>query len=59
MLKRVKSKAEEQFAAIQKKDKQALMDKEIAQQKRDDKIRRLKALRLAKEAADRTAAAAG
>ena len=59
MLKRVKSKAEEQFAAIQKKDKQALLDKEVAQQKRDDKIRRLKALRLAKEAADRTAAAAG
>ena len=57
MLKRVKSKAEEQFAAIQKKDKQALMDKEIAQQKRDDKIQRLKALRLAKEAADRKAAA--
>ena len=59
MLKRVKSKAEEQFAAIQKKDKQALLDKEIAQQKRVDKTRRLKALRLAKEAADRKAAAAG
>jgi len=59
MLKRVKSKAEEQFAAIQKKDKQALLDKEVAQQKRYDKIRRLKALRLAKEAADRKAATAG
>jgi hypothetical protein len=57
MLKRVKSKAEEQFAAIQKKDKQALMDKEIAQQERMDKTARLKALRLAKEAADRKAAA--
>jgi hypothetical protein len=58
MLKRVKSKAEEQFAAIQKKDKQALLDKETAQDERDTKIRRLKALRLAKEAADRKAAAA-
>ncbi|MBT3552003.1 MAG: hypothetical protein HOO19_20495 [Rhodospirillaceae bacterium] len=58
MLKRVKSKAEEQFAAIQKKDKQALLDKESAQDERDTKIRRLKALRLAKEAADRKAAAA-
>ena len=58
MLKRVKSKAEEQFAAIQKKDKKALLDKESAQDERDTKIRRLKALRLAKEAADRKAAAA-
>ena len=58
MLKRVKSKAEEQFAAIQKKDKQALLDKESAQDERDTKIRRLKSLRLAKEAADRKAAAA-
>ena len=58
MLKRVKSKAEEQFAAIQKKDKQALLDKESAHDERDTKIRRLKALRLAKEATDRKAAAA-
>ncbi len=55
MLKRVKSKAEEQFAAIQKKDKQALLDKEVAQQKRDDKIRRLKALRLAPDHDDHRA----
>ncbi|MAF46720.1 MAG: hypothetical protein QGH73_00530 [Rhodospirillales bacterium] len=56
MLKRVKSKAEEQFAAIQKKDKEALMEKEKAQQARTDKMARLKALRLAKEASDREAA---
>lgn len=56
MLKSVRSRAEEQFAATQKKDKQALKEKEKAQQERDQHIARLRALRLAKEAADKQAA---
>ncbi len=49
----VKSRAEEQFTATQKKAKQALTDSENARQERADHIAKLKALRLAKEAADR------
>jgi len=56
MLKSVKSKAEEKFAAIQKKDKQALKGKKKAQQERADHVASLRALRLAKEAADKKAA---
>ena len=56
MLKSVKSKADEQFAATQTKDKQALNEKEKAGQKRADHIASLRALRLAKEAADKDAA---
>ena len=55
MLKSVKSRAEEQFAATQKKDKQALKDMEKARQERAEKVERLRALRLAKEAADKKA----
>ena len=50
MLKSVKSRAEEQFAATQKKDKQALKEKEKVQQERADHVASLRALRLAKEA---------
>ncbi len=57
MLKSVKSRAEEQFAAIQKKDKPALKEKEKALQERAEHVASLKALRLAKEAADKKAAA--
>ncbi len=53
MLKTVKSRAEEQFAATQKKDKQVLKEKEKAQQERANHMARLRALRLAKEAADK------
>ena len=53
MLKSVKSRAEEQFAATQKKDKQALKEKENAWQQRMEHTARLRALRLAKEAADK------
>ena len=54
MLKSVKSsKAEEQFAATQKKDKQVLKDKEKLQNKSTEKMAALKALRLAKEAVDK------
>ena len=53
MLMTVKSKAEELFAATQKKDKQALKEKENAWQQRMEHTARLRALRLAKEAADK------
>lgn len=53
MLKTAKSKAEEQFAATQKKDRQALEDKEKAQRKGAEHTAKLRALRLAKEAADK------
>jgi hypothetical protein len=57
MYKSVKSVAEEQFAAIQKKAKQALTEKEKARQERAEQVAGLRALRLAKEAADKEAAA--
>ena len=56
MLKTVKSKAEELFTATQKKDKLALKEKEKAEQERADHVANLRALRLAKEAADKEAA---
>ena len=56
MLNSVKSRAEAQFAATQKKDKQALKEKEKARQERAEHVASLRALRLAKEAADKKAA---
>ncbi len=56
MVKSVKSWAEEQFAATQKKDKQALKGKEKALQERAEHVASLRALRLAKDAADKEAA---
>ncbi len=56
MLKSGKSRAEEQFAATQKKYKQALNEKEKARQERAEHVASLRALRLAKEAADKKAA---
>ena len=53
MLTTVKSRAEEKFAATQKKDKQALKEKENAWQQKMEHTARLRALRLAKEAADK------
>ena len=58
MRKSVISRAEEQFAATQKKDKQPLKEKEKARQEMAEPVARLRALRLAKEAADKEAAAA-
>ena len=52
----VKSRAEEQFAATQKKTREALKEKEKERQERATQIAKLKALRLAKEAADQEAA---
>ncbi len=53
MLNTVKSRAEEKFAATQKKDKQVLKEKETAWQQRMEHTARLLALRLAKEVADK------
>ncbi len=58
MQKSVISKAEAQFAALQKKTKQALSEKETAEREKMEKVARLRALRLAKEAADKEAAEA-
>ncbi len=53
MLQSAKSRAEEKFAATQKKVEQALKEKETAWQQRMEHTARLRALRLAKEAADK------
>jgi len=55
MSKSVKSRAEEQFAATQKKDKQALQEKEKLRQDKADHASSLRVLRLAKEATDKKA----
>ena len=57
MLKSVKSSAEEKFFATQKKDKKALNEQETARQERAEHVASLRALRLAKEAADKKDAA--
>jgi hypothetical protein len=53
MLPSTKSKAEQQFAASQKKSEVALKEKEKEQLERVGHIANLRALRLAKEAADK------
>ena len=53
MLPSTKSKAEQQFAASQKKSEVALKEKEKEQLQRVGHIANLRALRLAKEAADK------
>ncbi len=53
MLKSVRSRAEEQFAASQKKLKLVQKEKDQAGQERAEKVARLRALRLAKEASDK------
>ncbi len=53
MMKLVKSRAEEQFAATQKKDNQARKEKDKASQERAEHVASLKALRLAKDVADK------
>ena len=58
MSKSARSRAEEQFAAIQKKDREALEEKQIARQERAAHQAKLRALRLAKEVADKAAAEA-
>ena len=56
MLKSVKSRAEEQFTATQKKGKKAMNEKEKALRERAKHVASLRALRLAKEAAEKAAA---
>jgi len=56
MAKSVNSRAEEKFAATQKKAKQALKDKDKAWQDLTDRVAKQRGLRLAKEAADKEAA---
>lgn len=56
MQKTVRSKAEEKYAAIQKKEKQALTDREKARQVEAEHVAKLRGLRLAKQAADKEAA---
>ena len=56
MLKSARSKAEEKFAATQKKYKQAQKEKDKAETKLAEHVAGLRALRLAKEAADKLAA---
>jgi len=56
MLKSAKSRAEEQFAATQKKGKQALKEREKARQEMSERVARQRTLRLNKEAADKRAA---
>ncbi len=58
MRRSAKSRAEEQFAASQKKANQALKDKEKARQEVAEHVAMLRGLRLAKEAADKKAAEA-
>ena len=46
-----RSAAEQKFAAAQKQDKKLLKQKEKREQERDERMARLRALRLGKEAA--------
>ncbi len=55
MLKSVKARAEQHFTATQKKDNQELKEKEKARQETTERVARLRALRLAKEAGDEEA----
>ena len=56
MLRSVRTSAEDRFAATRKKDEQALKEREKARQEMAKHVASLRALRLAKEAADKKAA---
>jgi hypothetical protein len=58
MLTTTRSKAEERFAKVRHQETQALKEREKADKAINDKTARLRALRLAKEAADKEAAEA-
>ncbi len=51
-----KSRAEEKFAATQKKAEEALQESELIRKARTEQMAKLRALRLAKEAEDKKAA---
>ena len=57
MLKSVRTQAEGQFANIRQQEKKFVKEKEKAEQERLAKSERLKALRLARDAAEKEAAA--
>ena len=57
MWKPTKSRAEQHFAATQKKDDKLIRQKEKTQRERDERMARLRDQRLAKEAAEQQAAA--
>jgi hypothetical protein len=57
MVNPARSRAEEKFTASQKKDQRSLGVRELAQQERAKKTANLRALRLAKEASEGSAAA--
>ena len=59
MLKSARARAEDQFAVTQKKAKQALNKKDKAREEIAERMARQRALRLAKEAADKEAAEEG
>ncbi|MBT6096279.1 MAG: hypothetical protein HOH04_15445 [Rhodospirillaceae bacterium] len=56
MMRTVRSRAEAQFTATQKKDEKALKEKEKLKKDKADQLKRLRTLRLDKEAADKKAA---
>lgn len=56
MVKPARSKAEERFATVGRRGKRALSEMEQSWRERQEKLERLRALRLAKEAADKKAA---
>ena len=56
MLKSARTRAEQQFAAIQKKDEPALPEEDKEEQARASHVANLRALRLAKEAAEKKTA---
>lgn len=56
MQKSLRTRAEEQFAATQKKAKQSLNEKEKARREIEARMAKQRGLRLAKEAADKEAA---
>lgn len=58
MTKTSRARAEEQFAALQRQAKRAMTEHEIELQERAEQIARLRALRVAKEAATKERAAA-
>jgi|TARA_Y100000031_G_scaffold148324_1_gene184489 colicin import membrane protein len=53
--KSAKSRTEKQFTATQKRDKQILKEREKARREKAEHVAKLRALRLAKEAADKEA----
>ena len=54
----VRSKAEEKFAQAQRREKKAMEERRKREQAADEKMARLRALRLSKEAADKKLALA-